>query len=122
MSILLCLSNTCLLQSIICKELSERIRNRLFHKCYHLIFNRCIILSKAYEGCLNSLSSVKSVKAVITECSCQLSCSVRTEIEEHYRIILFYCSFSSTVFCYNKWYNKLIRYIFIIRSLDSCCC
>ena len=21
-----------------------------------------------------------------------------------------------------KWYNKLIRYIFIIRSLDSCCC
>ena len=121
-SIFLCLCNTSLFQSVICKELSKCIRNRFFYECNHLILDCRIILCEAYECSLHSVSSFKSVKTVITECSCELSCSVRTEVEEYNRIIFFDCCCCSTVFCYNKWYYELVCYILIVGSLNSCCC
>ena len=121
-SIFLCLCDTSLFQSIICKELSKCICNGFFYKCNCLILDCSIILCEAYKCSLHSVSSFKSVKAVITECSCELSCSVRTEVEEYNGIIFFDCSCCSTVFCYNKRYYELICYIFIVRSLDSSCC
>ena len=120
-SILLCLSDTCLFLAVLCKELTKCISDFFFHKCDLFIFDCSIVFCKAYKCCLDSVSSVKSVKAVVTECSCELSCSVRTEVEEYYGIIFFDRCNRCAVLCYYKWYNELIRYICIIRSLDSLC-
>ncbi|CUO34149.1 Uncharacterised protein [Dorea longicatena] len=121
MCILLCLSDTRLFFAILCEEFTKCIGDLFFYECNLFILDCSVIFCKAYKCCLDSVSSFKSVKVVVTEGSCKLSCSVRTEVEEYYRIIFFDRCNRCAVLCYYKWYNELIRYICIIRSLDSLC-
>ena len=119
MSILLCLSDTCLLQIVSCKELSECICDLFLHKCNQFIRNRHIILCEAYICGLYSFASVKSCEIIITECSCDLSCTVRTEVKEDNGISVFYRRCRSAVFHNYHRHNELICHILIIRSLNS---
>ena len=53
-----------------CQKFTECICDLFFYKCYLLILDRHIILCKAYKCCLDSLSSVKSFKVIITRTLC----------------------------------------------------
>ena len=99
------------------QKLTECILNLFFFKCNYLICDSVIIICKANKCCMQSGSSVKTVKVVYTEHSCHLSCSVRSEIEEYYRIIVLYslCTFHC------KRYYELIVLVVIIRLLYTLC-
>ena len=122
MCIFFCLSDSCLCHVVCCKEFAKCIGNTFFYKCNGLVRDCLIILCKAYISRLDPFSSVKSVKFIRTECSGDLSCTVRAEIEEDHRISVFYSCYRCTVFCYYKWYYEFVSYFFVVRSLDSFCC
>ena len=119
MGIFLCFSNTSLLLSILCKELAKCICNLFFYKRNLLICNRNIIFCKTYKCSLNSFSTFKPSKFIVTECSRNLSCTVRTEVKEDDRIIVLNGCCRSSVLLYNRRQYEFIRCIFIIRCLDS---
>ena len=121
MCILFCLCNTCLFQSISSKELTKCIGNLFFYKRNQLVRNGHIILCKTNICGVDSFSTIKSVKCIITECSCNLSCTIRTEIKEDHRIVIFDRSYRNSIFLYNSRKYKFIRYILIIRSLNAFC-
>ena len=119
MCIFLCFCNTCLFQTVCSQILTECICNLFFDKCNQFIFDRNIIFCKAYKCCFYSVASLKSVKCVITESSCDLSCTIRTEVKENNRIIIFNRCNRFPVFNNNGRQNKFICCIFVVRSLDS---
>ena len=121
MCIFFSLCNTSLCHVVCCQKFTECICDLFFYKCYLLILDRHIILCKAYKCCLDSLSSVKSFKVIITECSCDLSCTVWAEVEEDHRISIFYSCHRCTVFYDHHWFYELICLICIVRSLNPCC-
>ena len=121
MCIFFSLCNTSLCHVVCCQKFTECICDFFFYKCYLLILDRHIILCKAYKCCLDSLSSVKSFKVIITECSCDFSCTVWAEVEEDHRISIFYSCHRCTVFYDYHWFYELICLICIVRSLDPCC-
>ena len=87
-------------------------------KRYNFIRNRHIILRKYYKCQWEiSIGALKSLKFIITECSCNLSCAVWTEIIENNRIIFFYRSYRRTIFYDHSGKNELIGLLFIIRLL-----
>ena len=124
MCILLCLCNSCLLKAVSCEPLAECIGNFNLVECYRLVGNRRIVFGEAYVFNIKSLS-VKALKIIITECSCDLSCSVRSEVKEYNWIAIIYsCNWLISII-YNSWNNKFIKYFFLIWTLNSwyswCC-
>ena len=121
MCIFFCFCNTSLFQTIFCKELSKCICNFIFYKCNLFVFDCNIILCKANKCCLYSFSSFESCKFIIAKSSCNLSCSVRTEVKEDNRIIFFDCCKWCTIFYNDCWKYKFICHFIVIRCLNSCC-
>ena len=122
MCILLCLSDTRLLFAILCKEFTKCIGDLFFYECDLFILDRSVIFCEAYKCCLDPVSSFKSVKAVVTEGSCELSCSVRAEVEEYYRIIFFDCCNWCISIAYYSWLYKFIKNFFLVWCLYCLYC
>ena len=120
MSIFLCLCRTKLFQAVLCQKFSKCIVYLNLVECNDLVRNRNIILCKHNKGCWEvSLTSFKSCKIRITEGSCNLSRTVRTEIIENNRIIFFYCCYRLSIFNNHCWFYKLISSILVIRIRNS---
>ena len=116
MGIFFCFCNSCLCHIMGCKEFTKCICDTNFLKCNLLIRNSFIIFGKAHKFRLDSFCSFKSVKFICTECSCNFSCPVRTEIEENYGIAIFNCSCFFSGFCNDNRLYKFIRNICCIGS------
>ena len=117
MCVLLCLSNSCLCHVVCRKEFTKCICNFCLVECNKFIRDRYIVLCETYISCLHTLSSVKSIKRIITKCSCDLSCSVRAEIEENHRILVFDRCNRSPISYNNSRHDKLICLSCIVRFL-----
>ncbi len=83
------------------------------------VWNRRVVFCKAYISQIQSLVSRKTCEVIITEGSCNFSCTVRTEVKEDNGILVFYCSDWCSVFHNDSRQNKFICLIIVIRSLDS---
>ena len=118
MCILLCLCEAELLLTAFCKVLSKCICDMLLLESDNLVRDCLIVILEAYIGCLNEWA-LKSCKLVIAECTSDLTCTIRTEVKEDNRIILFYNGNRLAVFHNNSRKNKLIRYILCIRISHS---
>ena len=116
MRIFLCLSGTKLLQPICSKILAKCILDFLLLESDNLIRDRLVVILEAYI-CQRKLSAfpLKSCKLICTERSCDLTCTVRTEVKEDNGIICLYrCNRLSICFD-DGWKNKLICFIICIR-------
>ena len=91
-------------------------------ECNQLILNSFIIICEAYIGQIQFLSSLKSLEFIITECSGDLTGTVRTEVKEYYRILVLNSCNWFAVFLNDCRKNKFICLVIIIRSLDCCSC
>ena len=89
MCIFLCLCQTKLFFALCCKELTKGIFDGFFLKCNDLVWNCLIIIFEAYIGQRNK-RTFKSGKCIVTECSGDLTGTIRTEVEENNGIIFFY--------------------------------
>ena len=118
MCVFFCLCNTGLCHMICCKPLTECIGYGNLRECHKFIRDRRIIIGKAYKGCLNSCTSVKSLEIIIAEASGDLSCTVRTEVEENNRVFIFDGCNRSTVFHNYGWFYELICLILVIGLLN----
>ena len=118
MCILLGLGNTCLLHIMCCQPLTEGIGNCDLVECHFFIRNRRIIIGEAYEGDVLS-HAVKSLEVIITESSGDLSCTVGTEVEENYGILVLHQSDCLAVFYNNSRFYKLIGLFSVVRLLDT---
>ena len=121
MCIFLCLGDTCLCHIVSCKVLTEGIVKKNLVECYQLILDGIIILCEAYECGIQSLCSLKALKIVITESSCDLSCTVRTEVEEYNGILIRNSCNRFAVLLDNSRKHKFICLVIIIGSLNCCC-
>ena len=119
MCIFFCLSNTCLSHVMCCQILTKRIVKFYFLECNDCMRNRCVILSEAYICQIQLLLSCKSVKLICTESSGNLSCTVRTEVEEDNRILVLNGRGRVSVFHNHARFYELIVYFFLIRILYS---
>ena len=123
--IFFCLGDSCLCHVMCCQEFTEGICDRNFVECYFFIRNRLIVLCEAYISQIQSLFSCESVKLICTECTGDLSCTVRTEIEEDYRIFVFDCCNRCSAFLNNSRNYELIVLSVVVRILyctDAACC
>ena len=118
MGILLCLCNSGLGHIVVCQELAKSIVDGNLLKCYFLIWDCHIILCKAYEGCIDSLCSLKSVKFICTESPCDFSCPVRSEVKEYYGIAVLHLCYRSTILHNYSRLHKFICHICRIGILD----
>ena len=84
MGIFLCLSNTGLGHIMCCQIFSKCVLQLNLMESYQLVLDGIIIICKAYKSYMRSCFSLKAFKLIITECSCDLTGTVRTEIKEHY--------------------------------------
>ena len=85
-----------------------------------LLIRDChIILGKAYIGKRQTLTSVKSVKIITAEGSCDLSRTIRAEVKEDHAVICGYLADRLTIFCDHGRDHKLIRLAIIIGCLHS---
>ena len=118
MCILLSLGDTCLLHAMCCQPFTEGIGNGNLVECHFFIRNRRIIIGEAYEGDILS-HAVKSLEVIITESSGDLSCTVGTEVEENYGILILHQSDCLAVFYNNSRFYKLIGLFSVVRLLDT---
>ena len=114
MCILLSLSETKLLLTAFCKVLTECIGDMLLLESDCLVRDCLIVILETYISCLDEWT-IKACKLIITECTGNLTCTVRTEVKEDDRIILFYNRNRLAIFHDNGWKNELIGYILCIR-------
>ena len=119
--VLLCLSDTCLCHIVSCKIFTECIVKKNFVECYQFVLDGIIILCEAYECSIQSLCSLKALKIVITESSCDLSCTVRTEVEEYNGILIGNSCNRFAILLDNSRKHKFICLVIIIGSLNCCC-
>ena len=118
MCILLSLGDTCLLHSMCCQPLTEGIGNGDLVECHFFIRNGRIVIGEAYEGDILS-HAVKSLEVIITESSGDLSCTVGTEVEENYGILVLHQSDCLAIFYNNSRFYKLIGLFSVVRLLDT---
>ena len=86
-----------------------------------LIRDRRIIVREAYISKLKSLRSVKSLEVIITKCSGNFSCTVRTEVKEDYGILVLDGCNRLSILYYNGRLYKFIGLFTVIGSLDTFC-
>ena len=115
MCIFLCLGDTGLGLSMSCQILTEGIVKFYFLKCNDGIRDGCIILSETYVGQIQLLLSCKSIKLICTECSGDLSCTVRAEVEKDHGIFVLNGCYRLAVFHYNTRFYELVMYFFFVR-------
>ena len=101
-----------------CQIFSKCIGDLYLMECYQFIWNGCIVFGKAYISHIQSLSSVESIKLITAECSCDLSCTVRTEIEEDNRVLVLNSSVWFTILFQICRNHELICLLIVIRFLD----
>ena len=119
MCVFLRLSDSCLCHVMRCQILSECVGQRNLFKCNALVRDRHIILCEAYVYDISACAAVKAVKLITAEGTGDLSCTVRTEVEEDDRIaVLNGCNRLSVFHYYSRNY-KLICYFFRI-GLCNC--
>ena len=91
-----------------------------FVECYQFVLDRIIILCEAYECSIQSLHSLKAFEIIIAESSCDLSCTVRTEVEEYNGILIRNGCNRFAVFLDHCRKYELIGLAIIIGSLNCC--
>ena len=123
MCIFLCLSQTQLCLSICCQKFTKCIANALLLERNQLITNSLIIICKAHINQRHkSIDTVKLIKTLITKCTCNLTCPIRTEIKEDYGIIGLDCRKWLAIFLNNRRHHKFIIYILCIRICHGLYC
>ena len=122
MCIFLGLSNTCLSHVMCCQILTEGVGDLFFFECNGFVRDSLIVFREAYVGQIQTFFSLESGELICAECSCQLSCTVRAEVEENHRVFILNCCNRFSVFLQNGRQNELICFFSIIRSLNSLCC
>ena len=120
MCIFFCFSNTNLSHIMSCKIFTESIVKLYFVECNFFVPDCFIIICKAYISEVQFLCTCKSLEFIITECSGDLSCPVRTEVEEYNRIFILNSCNWFTVFFDNSRKYKFVCLVVIVRSLYCC--
>ena len=118
--IFLGLGDTCLRHMVRRQELSKRVLNLFLLERNQLVPDRLIVIGKAYKRQVKFLLSRKSGKSLIAECTGDLSCTVRTEVEENDGIAILNRGNRLAVLLYIERYDELIVYLFIIGCLNAC--
>ena len=98
--------------------LAKGIRNRDLPERNIFVRDRHIILSKAYIYNLLARAAVKAVKVITAERTGDLSCAIRTEIEEDNRISILNGCGRLAILHNNGRKHKLIRHAVRIRICD----
>ena len=119
MSVFLSLRDTGLRHVVLCKILAEGLRDLHLRECDLLVRDRYIIIGEAGIEDLLPRSSVKLVKIILdAEAAGDLTCAVRTEVEEDDGIAVLDGRDRLAVFhdyCRN---NELVRNALLVRILD----
>ena len=121
MCVLFSLGDSGLLHVVCCKPFTKGIGNRNLMESNQLIRDRRIIVREAYISKLKSLRSVKSLEVIITKCSGNFSCTVRTEVKEDYGILVLDGCNRLSILYYNGRLYKFIGLFTVIGSLDTFC-
>ncbi len=81
--IFLCLSDTNLCHIMSCKVFAKCILKKYFVEGNQFVLDCLIIVCKTYICEVKFLCSLEAFELVIAECSGDLTCTVRTEVEEY---------------------------------------
>ena len=119
MRIFLGLRDTSLRHTVCREPFPKGIRHADFRECDLFIWNRRIVIGKAYKSRIQSFSSLKSFKIIIAETSGDLSCTVRSEIEKYDGVLVLYCRNRRSALYDNRRFHKFIGVSLVIRLLDS---
>ena len=104
------------------KIFTKCILKKYFVERNLFVLNCFIIICKADISKIQFLSSFEAFEFIITECSCDLTCTVWTEVKEYYRIFVLDLCNRLSVFLNNCRKDEFICLIIIIGSLNCCCC
>ena len=121
-SIFLCLSDTCLSHVVSCKVLAECVVKLNLVECNQLISNGVIVICEAYICEVKAFLSCETCKFVIAECSCDLTCTVRTEVEKYNRIFIRNNGNWFAIFLNDCWKNEFVCLAVVIGCLYSLSC
>ena len=91
-------------------------------ECYQLIADGIVIICEAYICEVQSLLSCKACESIIAESSGDLTCTVRTEVEEYNRVLIRNNSYRLAVLLDYSRKNELVCLAVIIGSLYSLSC
>ena len=120
-SIFLCLSDTNLCHIMSCKVFAKCILKKYFVEGNQFVLDCLIIVCKTYICEVKFLCSLEAFELVIAECSGDLTCTVRTEVEEYNGIfVLNGCNRFAVFFDYSRKY-EFICLVSIVGSLNCCC-
>ena len=122
MSIFLCLCDSCLFHTVCCKIFAKCIFQFYLLECNFFVWNGCVIFCEADISNILSCASLETIKLIHTECSCELTCTIRTEIKENNCVLIFDRSTRFPILCDGCWNEELICHIFCIRCFHSCYC
>ena len=122
MCIFFCLSDTSLCHVMSCQILAECVFDLLFYECYQFVSDSFIVIGEAYESYIQFFLTCETFEIIIAECSCDLTCTVRTEVEEYNRIFILNGCNRFAVFFDNGRQNEFIGLFCIVGSLYSFCC
>ena len=136
MSILLCLSDTELLEAVCCKVLTQCVLDLFLLECNELVGNELVVILEAYicerheavsslkvldALCIRSITGLScDIFVRIAESLCDLSCTVRTEVEEDNGVVRLNDRNGLALIIYdNRRKNELVCYAAVGRSLHS---
>ena len=119
MRIFLSLRNPYLCLFVGCQEFAKGIGDTLLLKRNQLVLDGLIIIRKAYIHQVQPFLPWEAVKAVVAECTGNLPCTVRAEVEENHGILILNRSHRLAVLHNHKGNHKLIRLPVVIGSLDA---
>ena len=105
-----------------CKIFAKCILKLNFVECNQLVLDRLIIICETYIGKIQFLSSLKSLEFVIAECSGDLTCTVRTEVEEYYGVFVLNLGNRLSVLLNNCRKYEFVCLVVVVRSLNCCSC
>ena len=119
--IFFCLSDTSLCHVMSCQVLAECVFDLLFYECYQFVSDSFIVIGEAYKSYIQFFLTCETFKIIIAECSCDLTGTVRTEVEEYNGIFILHGCNRFTLFFDNGRQNELICLFCIVGSLYSFC-
>ena len=122
MSIFLCLCDSCLFHTVCCKIFAKCIFQFYLLECNFFVWNGCVIFCEADISNILSCASLETIKLIHTECSCELTCTIRTEIKENNCVLIFDRSNRFPILCDGCWNEELICHIFCVGSIHCCNC